>query len=261
MPDIGIITGSGFDEMEGIVGKELKKLSTPYGETSDAYRICEISGIEVVFLARHGRPHHIQPHRINYRANLWGFKELGVERLFSVGAVGGINPSLIPGDIIIPDQIIDMTSGRVSTFFEGDEVVHIDFTSPFCADLRDVLFRAGKQSSLYLKGGATHICVNGPRLETKAEIRSFSLIGADVVGMTVMPEASLARELELCIANIAVLTNYAAGISERPLTVAEVIEVMRHANVPIGLLLSNSLQIIPNERTCECRRALRNARI
>ena len=261
MPDIGIITGSGFDEMEGIVGKELKKVSTPYGETSDAYRICEISGIEVAFLARHGRPHHIQPHRINYRANLWGFRELGVERLFSVGAVGGINPSLIPGEIIIPDQIIDMTCGRPSTFFEGDEVVHIDFTSPFCADLRDVLFRAGKQSSLHLKDGATYICVNGPRLETKAEIRSFSLIGADVVGMTMMPEASLSRELELCIAHIAVVTNYAAGISERPLTVTEVIEVMRHSNVPISLLLSNSLQIMPNERTCECRRALRNARI
>jgi 5'-methylthioinosine phosphorylase len=261
MPDIGIITGSGFDETEGIVWKESKKVSTPYGEPSDAYRICEISGIEVAFLARHGRSHHIQPHRINYRANLWGFKQLGVERLFSVGAVGGINPSLMPGDIIIPGQIIDMTCGRVSTFFEGDEVVHIDFTSPFCTDLRAVLFQAGKQSSVSLKGGATYICVNGPRLETKAEIRFFSLIGADVVGMTAMPEASLARELELCIANIAVVTNYAAGISQRSLTVIEVIEVMRNTNVPISLLLSNSLQVMPHERTCECMSALRNARI
>src|SRR6266498_5596452 len=138
-PRIGIIAGSGFSEGERTGLEKTMKIKTPYGEPSDSYRISELSGIEVVFLSRHGTPHHISPHLINYRANIWGFTELGVERILSVNAVGGISRKLNPGDIVTPDQIIDMTHGRASTFYEGDEVVHVDFTTPYCPELRKAI--------------------------------------------------------------------------------------------------------------------------
>jgi 5'-methylthioadenosine phosphorylase len=261
MPDIGIIVGSGFGEIEGTMEKRSEKISTPYGDPSDAYRIYEISGVEAAFLARHGSLHHIPPHKINYRANLWGFRELGAKRILSVSAAGGISTGVIPGDIVVPDQVIDMTSCRTSTFFEGADAVHIDFTSPYCKDLRELLLRAGKRSSIELKDGATYICVNGPRLETRAEIRFFASIGADIVGMTAMPEASLARELELCFGLISVVTNYAAGISGKPLTVTEVIEVMKRSKGSIWRILERLLQMLPAHRDCECSKALKEARM
>ena len=261
MPNIGIIAGSGFYEIEGIEIKDLKKVTTPYGEPSDLYRLCEMSGREVVFLSRHGTPHHIPPHRINYRANIWGFRELGVERILSVNAVGGINRKLRPGDIVIPDQIIDMTHGRATTFYDGNEVIHIDFTHPFCSELRDALITAGRKLNRALGEAGAYICVNGPRLESKAEIKYFSSIGADIVGMTAMPEACLARELELCFAGIAVVTNYAAGISEKHLTTSEVVETMKTSREQVKNLLAETLIMIPEKRECACQNALKDARL
>jgi 5'-methylthioadenosine phosphorylase len=261
MPKIGIIAGSGFYEMEGVEVKELRKLTTPYGEPSDMYRICDISGREVAFLSRHGTPHHIPPHRINYRANIWGFRELGVERILSVNAVGGISGRLRPGDVVIADQIVDMTHGRASTFYDENEVLHIDFTVPFCNELRAALINAGKESGTEIKESGTYICVNGPRLETRAEIGYFSIVGADIVGMTVMPEACLARELELCLACIAVVTNYAAGISESGLTTTEVKETMKLSMERITNLIGKALAVLPESRTCDCRNALKEAKM
>jgi 5'-methylthioinosine phosphorylase len=261
MPDIGVIVGSGFGEMEGTEEKRSEKISTPYGDPSDAYRVYEISGVEAAFLARHGRLHHVPPHKINYRANLWGFKELGVKRILSVSAAGGISTGVMPGDIVVADQVIDMTSCRPSTFFEEDEAVHVDFTSPYCKDLRELLLRAGGRSSIELRDGGTYICVNGPRLETTAEIRFFASIGADIVGMTAMPEASLARELEVCFGLISVVTNYAAGISGKPLTVTEVIEVMRRSRRPLWRILEGLVRMLPADRDCECSKALKEARM
>lgn len=261
MPKIGIISGSGFYKIKGVKVKETKKIKTPYGEPSDIYRICELSGKEVAFLSRHGSPHHITPHMINYRANIWGFKELGIERILSVNAVGGINRKMRPGDIVIPDQIIDMTYGRASTFYDKDKVFHIDFTMPFCTELRKAVLNAGKKYDKNLHRSGTYICVNGPRLESKAEISYFSKIGANIVGMTVMPEACLARELELCFACIAVVTNYAAGISVKKLTATEVIETMKVSMERIKNLLIETLKIIPEIRTCDCKNALKEARM
>lgn len=258
---IGVIGGSGLYRIEGIVVKEEKKVSTPYGETSDAYRICEISGIKVVFLPRHGYPHHIAPHKINYRANIWGFKELGVERIISVSAVGGIKKGLVPGDIVVPDQIIDMTEGRESTFYDREEIVHVDFTEPYCSELRTVILSAGKKAGIKLKKNATYICVNGPRLETAAEIKAFSILGADIVGMTGMPEASLSKELAICFAGIAVATNYAAGISKKKLTTTEVVKTMTESTEKIRLLLKETLNLIPHSRSCICKDALKDARM
>lgn len=258
---IGVIGGSGVYEIDGVVIKETKKLSTPFGDSSDSYRIGEIAGTQIAFLPRHGSPHHIAPHKINYRANIWGFKELGAERIITVNAVGGINLRMIPGDIVVPDQIIDMTENRESTFYEGEEVVHVDFTEPYCHELRSAIFSAGEKTGISLRQKATYICVNGPRLETAAEIRAFSLLGADVVGMTGMPEASLARELGICFSGLAVVTNHAAGISGKKLTTTEVVEKMKESTETVKKLLKETFNGIPHSRNCACRDALKDAKM
>ena len=260
MPKIGVITGSGFYD-QGVGTRELRKMTTPYGEPSDVYRICVLPEGEFVLLSRHGTPHHIPPHMINYRANIWGMKEMGVERIISINAVGGIEEGLTPGNIVIPDQVIDKTHGRASTFYEAGKVVHIDFTTPYCTELRGAINEAGVESSVSLRNSGTYVCVNGPRLESSAEIQHFLKIGADIVGMTVMPEACLARELELCFASIAVVTNYAAGISSRKLTTKEVVETMGGSLERVKRLVIGALKYIPRERTCECSHALEDTSI
>jgi 5'-methylthioadenosine phosphorylase len=261
MPKIGVVGGSGIYDITGLTITEHKKMITPFGDPSDTYRLGEISGVKVAFLPRHGLPHCIPPHQINYRANIWGFKELGAERIISVNAVGGISPEMKPGTIVIPDQVIDMTKGRKSTFFDGDDVVHIDFTEPYCDELRESLFKAGKKSEIALMKSGTYVCVDGPRLETKAEIIFFKSIGANVVGMTVMPEASLSREGELCFACVAVVTNYAAGVREKRLTTTEVIEMMKRMSGVVNGLLKETFPLISDKRRCACKDALREARM
>jgi 5'-methylthioadenosine phosphorylase len=258
---VGIIGGSGLYEIEGVIIKETRKISTPFGDPSGSYVIGEFSGLKVAFLARHGSRHQIPPHRINYRANIWGFKALGVERVLSVGATGGISQGMAPGTIVIPDQIIDMTRRRDVTFYDGEEVVHIDFTAPFCSEVRGSLFTAGERAGIDLRKSGTYVCAEGPRLETKAEIQFFSHIGGDVVGMTFMPEASLAREAELCYGGIAIITNFAAGIKAKGLTATEVIDVMNEAMASLRRLLRETLSMLPGERSCGCKDALREARV
>jgi 5'-methylthioadenosine phosphorylase len=237
------------------------KVQTPYGEPSDAYRIGMLSGKEIAFLPRHGSMHNIPPHRINYRANIRGFRELGVSRIISVGATGGISTEMRPGAIVILDQIIDMTSNREATFFDGGEVVHIDLTEPFCPELRRSLLDASGNSGVKAIDGGTYIAVNGPRLETAAEIRMFGMIGADVVGMTGMPEASLAREAEICFAGISVVTNAAAGISEGKLTATEVIDSMKASTEKIRVLLKAFFSAGDIGSSCSCRSSLSNAKM
>ncbi len=259
---IGIIGGSGLYTIEGVVIKEMKKVLTPFGVPSDSYMVSEISGKNVIFLPRHGSKHDIPPHKINYRANIWGFKELGAERIISFGATGGISPEMKPGTIVVVDQIIDMTKGRDATFHDGEDgVVHIDFTEPYCPELRKAISSAGKKTEIELKESGTYVCTNGPRLETKAEIKFFSAVGADVVGMTAMPEAALAREAELCYAGIAVVTNYAPGITGKKLTATELIDVMNKTSGRLKTLLTMVFGLIPVERRCACKEALKEAKI
>lgn len=259
---IGLIGGSGLYEIEGLEITKEVSISTPYGEPSSVYKIGTIGAKKIVFLPRHGIPHSIPPHKINYRANIWGFKSLGVERIISVSAVGGINKNLSPCDIVLLDQIIDMTYGaRESTFYDKDKVVHIDFTNPYCPEMRDFIIKAFQNIGLPMKLAGTYICVNGPRLETAKEIQFFSMIGADVVGMTAMPEASLARELEICISGISVVTNYAAGISERKLTTTEVVEIMKNSLDRIRSLVKEVIMHIPIARTCQCKNTLKDAEL
>jgi 5'-methylthioadenosine phosphorylase len=262
MSKIGVIGGSGLYEIKDIIIKNKKKITTPFGKPSDRYLVCKLGDTEIIFLPRHGSNHDIPPHLINYRANIWGFKKLGVQRILSINAVGGIKKGLRPGNIVIPDQVLDMTKKRKSTFHEGKGgVVHIDFTEPFCPELRRILLKAGKRTKITLKKGGTYVAVEGPRLETAAEIKSFSILGGDVVGMTGMPEASLARELEICYSGLSVVANHAAGISKTKLTVAEVMEAMHASTEKIKRLLKETFTLIPDNRKCPCKDALKDAKI
>jgi 5'-methylthioadenosine phosphorylase len=261
MPLIGVIGGSGLYDIPGLGKADDRRVSTPFGEPSGPYRIGEVSGVRVAFLPRHGIHHTVPPHRINYRANIRGFKDLGVRRLISINATGGIDPGLRPGDIVLPDQVLDMTQGaRASTFYDSGEVVHVDFTDPYCPELRSCLIRAAKDAGIGLRRTTgTYVCVNGPRLESRAETRMFGSMGAHLVGMTGMPEAALARELQMCMAPLAVVTNYAPGISEKKLTTEEVVREMQKSNGLINRLLISALPLIPPERDCPCKSALQGA--
>lgn len=213
MPSLAVIGGTGLTHLEGLAIVRREVINTPYGEPSSALVYGHFAGHEVVFLARHGHGHTLPPHRINYRANLWALKQVGVTHVLAVAAVGGIHPALGPGRIVIPDQVIDYTYGRPQTFFEPEQgpVQHIDFTQPYCENLRQALYQAGQAAQINPHLGGVYGATQGPRLETAAEIRRLARDGCDLVGMTGMPEAALARELELCYACCAVVANWAAG--------------------------------------------------
>lgn len=222
MQSLGIIGGSGLTRLKALQVERQEIVVTPYGEPSAPLTFGHFDGGPVVFLPRHGGAHTIPPHRVNYRANLWALKSAGVERIIGMAAVGGI--TLPPGALCVPDQLIDYTWGREHTLFEADlsSVTHIDFTEPYCQDLRQDLLDAGARADVALADGGTYGATQGPRLESAAEIRRLERDGCDMVGMTGMPEASLARELGLCYASLALSVNWAAGKSEGPITMAEI---------------------------------------
>jgi len=210
---LAIIGGTGLDQLGNLKITHRQVIRTPYGEPSGALTFGTINQHEVLFLARHGYGHTIPPHEVNYRANLWALYEQGAKRVISVASVGGIRADLIPGELVIPDQILDYTHGRPFTYFDGRErpVTHIDFTLPYTPDLRKQILTAAVDAKVRCLDGGVYAATQGPRLETAAEINRFERDGADMVGMTGMPEASLARELGLSYAAIAVVVNYAAG--------------------------------------------------
>lgn len=255
---IGIIGGSGLSESE--VKKNSISIETPFGFPSSSYEIECIDNKEIFFLRRHGENHIIPPHKVNYRANIWGFNELSVNRILGVFAVGSLNENLSPATLIIPDQLIDFTQGmRENTFYDGPKVVHIDFTNPFCDEMRYLLIETANNLGIEVVKRGTYICINGPRLETAAEIKYYHSIGADIIGMTLMPEASLARELALCYTALCLVVNYAAGISQNPLTVREVVETMKGSLETIGLLIKETIKTLPSERNCYCKNVLKDA--
>lgn len=224
MTTLAIIGGTGLTQLQNLNIVKQSRLSTPFGDPSAPYIHGEINGKELIFLARHGNPHSIPPHKINYRANLWGLQALGVTQIIAVAAVGGISKDMQPAHIAIPDQIIDYSYGRQHTFFEDDlqAVTHIDFSYPYSAHLRAALINAAAAAKIQVSSTATYACTQGPRLETAAEIRRLSQDHCDLVGMTGMPEAALARELNLDYAALAVVANWGAGIVEGEITMAEI---------------------------------------
>ncbi len=213
---LAIIGGSGLDRLSALQSTRQVAVSTPYGEPSAPLVFGQLNKRDVVFLARHGENHRLPPHKINYRANIWALREQGVRNIVAIATVGGIAPDFGAGTLALPEQIIDYTWGRVSTYFEDDDdpVKHIDFTQPYCETMRDRLLRSARRAGETLHAGGTYAATQGPRLESAAEIARLARDGADMVGMTGMPEAALARELGLCYATLAVVVNAAAGTGD-----------------------------------------------
>ncbi len=250
---LGIIGGTGLAQLANLEITHRKVARTPYGEPSGALTFGRICDQEVIFLARHGYGHTIPPHEVNYRANLWALKDHGVDRVVSVATVGGIHPEMIPGTLIIPDQIIDYTHGRATTYFvESDKpVTHVDFTLPYCDAMRAALLQAAVSAGISLRDGGVYGAVQGPRLETAAEINRLERDGVDMVGMTGMPEAYLARELGICYAAVGAVVNYAAGrgLSADGIQMGEIHAVLGEVMLQVRHLLE---QLVTNDAAGLC---------
>jgi 5'-methylthioadenosine phosphorylase/5'-methylthioinosine phosphorylase len=239
MTKLAIIGGTGLTQPSDLTIIKRDNLTTPYGLPSADFITGTLNQKEVVFLARHGSPHSIAPHKINYRANIWGLKQLGVERIIAVAAVGGITEEMLPAHIVIPDQIIDYSHGRLHTFFEDENypVTHIDFSYPYSQKLRSALITAAAKANINITPKGTYGCTQGPRLETAAEINRMEKDGCDVLGMTGMPEAALARELGMDYAAISVVANWAAGKTAGEITMAEIERHLHTGMAKIAQLL------------------------
>jgi 5'-methylthioadenosine phosphorylase len=257
---IGVIGGTGLYNIEGITDVKEVYLDTPFGKPSDAIIVGKLGGVGVAFLPRHGKKHSISPTEVPFRANIYALKSLGVEFIISSNSCGSFKEELKPGHLLVPDQIIDRTRQRVSTFFTGGVVAHIAFAEPFCPVLSDIVFQAAKESGAAVHQGGTFIAMEGPAFSTRAESRLYKAWGADVVGMTVLPEAKLAREAEICYASIACITDYDSwhGAHE-VVTVEAILKTMRN-NIDFA---KKTIQLaagrVPLKRTCGCVNALDGA--
>lgn len=252
---VGIIGGTGFYEPGLLEREQDVSVETPYG--SVLLKVGFYKGRNVAFLPRHGGKHIIPPHLINYRANIWALKEIGVTKVIATAAVGSLQEDLKPGEIVLVDQFLDFTKSRPQTFYEGGEagILHVDMTSPYCFDLREEIYKGASRVQLRIHRTGTYVCTEGPRFETPAEIRMFRTFGGDVVGMTSVPEVVLAREAALCYATLTLITNYAAGISTHPLSHQEVVEAMKEANYVLRQLIFTVIEQLKEERFCSCANA------
>lgn len=226
-PAVGVIGGSGLYEIDGLENVDEVTLSTPFGDPSDSFVTGTLEGVPMVFLPRHGKGHRISPSEINYRANIWGMKRLGVTRILGVGAVGSLREEIPPGDFVAVDQFIDRTRHRKDTFFEGGVVAHVMFGDPVCPTLRATLRDAAKETGVNVHDGGTYVCMEGPQFSTRAESHMYRGLGAHVIGMTNLQEAKLAREAELCYATLAMSTDYDCWYEGHDdVTVEAILEVM-----------------------------------
>lgn len=252
MPRVAVIGGTGVYDPGILENVKEETISTRFGDARVAVGLYQ--GHEVAFLARHGAGHSLPPHLINYRANIEALRVLGVQRVVATAAVGSLNPLMEPGDFVLVDQFLDFTKGRPATFYEGGErgVVHCDVTHPYCPHLREILYQVGTGIGLKLHPDGIYVCTEGPRFETAAEIKMFRMLGGDVVGMTSVPECVLAREVGMCYATVAMVTNMAAGIAVDRLTHSEVLEVMAGNITNLRRLLMESLAVIDVVPQCGC---------
>ncbi|MHB8565299.1 MAG: S-methyl-5'-thioinosine phosphorylase [Acidiferrobacteraceae bacterium] len=243
---LAIIGGSGLTRLKNLEVTDHKVMRTPHGEPSAPMTYGQLGGHTVIFLPRHGPGHTIAPHRVNYQANLWALRECGVSHVVAVAAVGAISPELAPGGLALPDQIIDYTYGRAHTYFGTPQtpVTHIDFTHPYCAALRQFLADAAAQARLAIVDHGTYGATQGPRFETAAEIRRMEQDGATMVGMTGMPEASLARELGLCYATLAVVANPAAGKTEGVISLRDIEHHLERGMDKVRALLAHLIPLV-----------------
>ena len=261
-PKIGIIGGSGLYSMPGFEAQEERTVETPWGAPSDPYMVGKLAGKEVAFLARHGRGHRIAPSELNFRANIYGFKALGVERILSLSAVGSLKEEHKPMDFVIPDQFVDRTRGRVSTFFGEGLVAHISFAHPICGQLAKVAQAAGTSVGVNAKTGGTYLCMEGPAFSTLAESNLYRAWGMDVSGMTNLQEAKLAREAEICYVTIAMVTDYDCWHPDHDaVTVDQIIAVLNKNAENASKLIAAAVRAMPAVRECKCGRALAHALI
>jgi 5'-methylthioadenosine phosphorylase len=257
---IGIIGGSGLYDMAELSDREQRQVSTPFGEPSAPYVVGTLRGKRVAFLARHGLGHRLMPSELNFRANIFGFKTLGVEYILSASAVGSLKEEYKPLDLVIPDQFVDRTRGRVSTFFGGGLVAHVGFAHPFCAILSDVAVRAARSTTATVHQGGTYVCMEGPQFSTLAESQLYRSWGMDIIGMTNLQEAKLAREAEICYTTIALVTDYDCWHPEHDQVTVEMIVANLTQNAQTAqAVIAEAVGQLPFERTCECAAALRHA--
>ena len=255
---IGIIGGSGLYKMGIIDETEEIDVNTPFGKPSDKIAIGKISGVEVAFLPRHGKGHAIAPHKVNYRANVFAMKECGVECLISTAAVGSLKKELKPCDFVIAEQLIDRTAKRKTTFFGDGIVAHISFADPFCKTLSDLAYKTAKEEGVDVCRG-TYICMEGPQFSTRAESNLYRSWNVDVIGMTLAPEAKLAREAEMCLCAILTVTDYDCWYEDEDVSILSVLENLKKNDKNLANLIKKLIPKIKYKRTCKCNNALENA--
>jgi 5'-methylthioadenosine phosphorylase len=259
---IGIIGGSGLYDMAEVVDRTEVTLTTPFGDPSGSYVIGTLRGKRVAFLARHGAGHRLLPSELNFRANIYGMKTLGVEYILSASAVGSLKEELRPLDIVIPDQFIDRTKGRISTFFGQGLAAHVGFAHPFCGRLSAIAHESGQKAGATVHKGGTYVCMEGPQFSTLAESRLYRTWGADIIGMTNLQEAKLAREAEICYSTIALVTDYDCWHPDHDSVTVEMIIANLTQNAKTAqAIIANAVDALPFERTCECADALKFALI
>lgn len=257
---IGIIGGSGLYGMEGIENLRTKKVTTPFGDPSDEYLLGTLNGVKLAFLPRHGRGHRIMPTEINFRANIYGMKSLGVERIISVSAVGSMKEEIMPGDIVIPDQFYDHTKQRKSTFFGDGVVCHVGMADPVCPELLSVLYKSGEKIGAKVHKGGTYFCIEGPQFSTRGESMIYRKWGVDVIGMTNIQEAKLAREAEICYATLALATDYDCWYAHaEDVTVEMVVSILKKNVDTAKEIIKESVGRLNGRRDCHCPKAVENA--
>jgi 5'-methylthioadenosine phosphorylase len=258
--EIGIIGGSGLYSMPGFTNQQDVRVETPFGDPSDPFVLGELEGRKVAFLARHGRGHRILPSELNFRANIYAFKKLGVDRILSVSAVGSLKEQHKPTDFVIPDQFIDRTFNRISTFFGDGIVGHVAFGDPVCATVASTATQACAIVGVVGKLGGTYVCMEGPQFSTKAESNLYRSWGADIIGMTNLQEAKLAREAEICYATMAMVTDYDCWHEGHDaVTVDQVVAVLHQNSANAAVAVRAAVAAMPKERTCACATALKFA--
>ena len=257
---IGVIGGSGLYQLAGLTEVRHVKVETPFGDPSDEYLMGELEGRTLVFLPRHGRGHRFSPSELNYRANIHGFLQLGARWVFSVSAVGSMREEIRPGDMVIVDQFYDRTKGRQATFFGDGVVGHVPFADPICPNLAEVVVKAAESVGARFHRGGTYICIEGPQFSTRAESRIYRSWGVDVIGMTNVTEAKLAREAGLCYTTIAMATDYDCWHQdEEDVSVSSVLEILRHNVDTARQVIARAALAVPAERSCACADAPRHA--
>jgi 5'-methylthioadenosine phosphorylase len=256
--EIAVIGGTGVYDPEIIEDAREVKVYTPFGTTSDLVTLGTYEGRKIAFIPRHGRGHQIPPHKINYRANIWALRELGVKQIVASSACGSLREDYEPGDFVITDQFIDRTKGRPDTFYEGGQLCHISSADPVCTQLHDFFVNHARKLALKVHPTGTYVCVQGPRFSTRAESKLFRRWGADIIGMTLYPECVLAREAEICYVSAAMVTDYDVW-ADRPVSTQEILETMQDNSFNFKKLIMGALPELPEERTCGCGEALKYA--